>query len=258
MSYVELRYLTSAEASSFGGEAVGLIQVGATEQHGPHLPIGTDSVMTAAIVRAAAEQLEEPLLVAPLIEVGRSDHHLSFPGTISVPEGAFQELLAAHAEAFAAAGVVRVALFSAHAGNFAALQAFAGRDDRGALDVRAYADAARFLAVLARAGGEAGLDAPATDSHAGAYETSVMLELLGGDRVRSFDSVEGYTADEPGWLGRLGSEGIERLSANGVIGRPRGANAAAGARILEALATELSGWLIEAFRLTEVRDSTAI
>jgi creatinine amidohydrolase len=149
--------------------------------------------------------------------------------------------------------VVRVALFSAHAGNFAALRTFAERGGHGALEVRAYGDAERLLAVLARAGREAGLDAPGTDSHAGAYETSLVLSLLGEDRVREFDSIEGYTAGEPGWLERLAAEGVEQLSPNGVIGRPRGANAAAGSRILEALSAELAGWLIEVFGLTEVR-----
>jgi creatinine amidohydrolase len=252
MSYVDLRYLTSAEVEALAPGAVGVVQVGALEQHGPHLPLGTDGFMTEALVHACAERVDEPLLVAPLIQAGRSDHHRAFAGTISVPEPAFQGLIEAHCAAFAAAGVRRIALLSAHAGNFAPLRLFAERHAGGPAEVRVYHDFERFLSVMASAAREAGLEAPATDSHAGAYETSVVLSLLGDEHVRDFAGVEGYTAGEPGWLERLRSEGIERLSANGVIGRPAGASAAAGARILEALAVELTGWLTETFGLTEV------
>jgi creatinine amidohydrolase len=252
MSYVDLRYLTSPEVWALGPDAVGVVQVGALEQHGPHLPLGTDSFMTEALVRMAAERVEEPVLVAPMIHAGRSDHHLAFRGTISVPGDAFERVLEAYSAGFAAAGVRRVALISAHAGNFGALQGFVEAQGASPVHVRAYNDFERFLSVMAQAAREAGLEAPETDSHAGAYETSVILSLLGHDHVRDFADVGGYTAAEPGWLKRLGREGIENLSANGVIGRPAGANAAAGARILDALAGELAGWLIETFRLTEV------
>jgi creatinine amidohydrolase/Fe(II)-dependent formamide hydrolase-like protein len=248
MSHVDLRHVTSAEVARFGPAAVGVLQVGATEQHGPHLPIGTDAFITEALVRTAAERVQEPVLVAPLINVGRSDHHLSFTGTISVPADVFDGLLEAHHRAFAAAGVSRVALVSAHAGNFAALRAFA---DRHGPDVQAYDDLGRFLAVMGEAAREVGLHPPQTDSHAGAYETSIILSLLGPAHVREFADVEGYTAAEPGWLERIGREGIAALSPSGVIGRPAGASAPAGLRILDALAAELAGWLTQTFRLTE-------
>ena len=70
-----------AEALSRGIDTV-ILPVGSTEQHGAHLPLSTDSLHTVAVLERVAESL--PALVAPLIPVGRADHHMAFPGTITV------------------------------------------------------------------------------------------------------------------------------------------------------------------------------
>src|SRR6476619_1555137 len=80
----KLAELTSpeiAEALSRGIDVV-IMPVGSTEQHGAHLPLSTDSLHTVAVLERVAESL--PARLAPLIPVGRADHHLAFPGTISV------------------------------------------------------------------------------------------------------------------------------------------------------------------------------
>jgi creatinine amidohydrolase len=247
VTYVDLRGLTSSQAAALDAGAIGIVPVGACEQHGPHLPLGTDSLITEALVRDVAGRVAAPLVVAPLIAVGLSDHHAAFAGTVTLARETLFALVDAHVAAFARMGVRRVALLSAHGGNFAALAEAAGAAGSG-VEVHAYADFARFLAVMADAGRAAGLDAPATDSHAGAYETSMVLALAGADAVGDFADVEGYTAAEDGWLERL-SDGVEQLSPTGVIGRPAGATAAVGVRVLDALAGEIADWLGRTFAL---------
>ena len=91
-----------------------------------------------------------------------------------------------------------------------------------------------------------GLEAPETDVHAGALETSVGLALFGG-LVGDHDGVEGYTAAEPGWMERIWADGIAALSSTGVLGDPSGATAATGQAIFDALADELAGWIAREF-----------
>jgi creatinine amidohydrolase len=248
VTYVDLRGLTSPQAAALDARAIGIVPVGACEQHGPHLPLGTDSLITEALVRDVAGRVAAPLVVAPLIAVGLSDHHAAFAGTVTLARETLFALVEAHVAAFARMGVRRVALLSAHGGNFAALGEAAGAAVESGVEVHAYADFARFLAVMAGAGRAAGLDAPATDSHAGAYETSMVLALAGAEAVGDFADVEGYTAAEDGWLERL-SDGVQQLSPTGVIGRPAGATAAVGARVLDAVAGEMADWLGRTFAL---------
>jgi creatinine amidohydrolase len=256
VTFVDLRRLTSPQAAALDARAIGIVQVGACEQHGPHLPLGTDSLVTEALVRDVAERVAEPAVVAPLIAVGLSDHHAAFAGTVTLARDTLFALVEAHVAAFARMGVRRVALVSAHGGNFAALAEAAGAAAGHGAEVHAYADFERFLAVMAGAGRAAGLSAPETDSHAGAYETSMVLALAGAGAVGDFAEVEGYTAAEDGWLERL-SGGVQALSPTGVIGRPAGATAAVGVRVLDALAGEIADWLGRTFGLEPVTSAAA-
>ena len=249
MTFVELGALTSPEAAELAGDAVGIVQVGAVEQHGPHLPLRTDCLITEAVVRGVADRVAEPLVVAPLIAAGLSDHHARFPGTVTLPREVLGGVVEAHIAAFARMGMRRVALLSAHGGNFRALDDIASASLISGVEVHAYGDFERFLRVMAQAGREAGLDPPETDSHAGAFETSMVLALAGPEAVGEIESVEGYTAAEPGWLGRMTRDGVDALSGTGVLGRPAGATAAAGAREIDALCDEIAGWLTATFRL---------
>jgi creatinine amidohydrolase len=256
VTFVDLRRLTSPQAAALEAGAIGVVQVGACEQHGPHLPLGTDSLITEALVRDVAGRVAEPVVVAPLIAVGVSDHHAAFAGTVTLARDTFLALVDAHVAAFARMGVRRVALVSAHGGNFAALAEAAEAVVGDGVDVHAYAEFERFLAVMADAGRAAGLSAPVTDSHAGAYETSMVLSLAGADAVGDFADVEGYTDAEDGWLERL-ADGVQALSPTGVIGRPAGATAAVGGHVLDALAGEIAAWLGRTFGLEPAAMSAA-
>jgi creatinine amidohydrolase len=245
MPGVELETLTSPQAARLAadGRVVGLIGLGAVEQHGPHLPLGTDAIIARHLAGEVAARLNETVLVAPVLPGGLSWHHLGFPGTADLPAEALLGYVRAYLKTMDALGVRDVALFSAHGGNFAAIAdlaaEYAGHDRQRVI---AYADLWRYVEVMVAAAASAGLRVPATDVHAGGLETSQML-FLRGDAITVPPGLEGYVAAEPGWLERMTAEGIHVLSPNGVLGRPAGATAEAGAAICAALADEISGWM---------------
>jgi creatinine amidohydrolase len=247
-----MQTLTWPEAAEFAGTpVVGLIPTGAMEQHGPHLPLITDTIIARHLAKEVAERINEPVVVAPVVAVGLSSHHTGFPGTATLTDEVFAGQLRGMIEAFARMDVTNVALFSAHGGNFACLGRVAEDAEsapaREGMRVRAYADFLAYLEVMfAGARDHFAEPLPESDVHAGGMETSQLLHLA-PDLVRPFSNVQGYTAADPGWLERLFSDGTRALSETGVLGRPPGASAEAGRAICDALAGELATWMSREF-----------
>jgi creatinine amidohydrolase len=243
----ELERLTSVEVAEIASQptTVGLLPLGSIEQHGPHLPLATDLYLAQHLARRVGERSAFPVLIAPGIPGGRSDHHLQFRGTISLPAPTFAAMVRIQVEALCALGVHKVALISGHGGNFedaAHLATSLGHSNHPALRVRAYSDFERFVRVMSEAAVEAGLHPAPTDVHAGVIETSMALYLF-PDLVRPFDTVTGYVVPEDGWLQSMHAKGVRSLSPTGVLGDPRGANHRAGERIINALVLELASWI---------------
>ncbi|TWG08158.1 mycofactocin biosynthesis peptidyl-dipeptidase MftE [Saccharopolyspora dendranthemae] len=193
------------------------VPVGATEQHGPHLPCTVDTDIAIALCERLAEQRD--VVVAPAVAYGSSGEHAAFPGTLSLGQRATELLLVElgrSADAFA--GVV---LVSCHGGN-------AGPVRRA---VRLLRDEGRKVLAWSPSG-------PADDSHAGRTETSAMLALR-PHAVRLERAEAGNTEPLPALLDRLRAGGTAAVSDNGVLGDPRGASGAEGRRILKAWAESL-------------------
>jgi creatinine amidohydrolase len=223
---------------------IGLVPLGAIEAHGPHLPLETDSLLAMHLAQAAAERVDDPVVIAPVISVGLSDRHLAFPGTITVPPEVLRAQVEAALDAFASRGVERLALISGHGGNYALMRELAlARDGADGTKVRAFGDFdRRQLEPGLRAAQELGVTVPACEVHGGALETSLALHLF-GDRVGDYRGVHGYTAAEPGWQRVLGEEGSHVLSPIGIVGDPDQASTELGARELEYIVDGLSEWL---------------
>jgi creatinine amidohydrolase len=194
--------------------------------------------------------------VAPALAGGLSEHHVDFPGTVTLSEDVFGGVIEAYVQAMERIGIGRVAIISGHGGNFTFTGRFAAeRSQAGATEVIAYADLQRFIDVMIDAGRGCGLEVSEADAHAGVLETSVALALFEPHLVRDFTDVTGYTAAEPGWLERLFEGGVRPLSETGVLGDPRGATALAGVAIVQALVEELVQWVAGAFDVA-VRPTT--
>ena len=163
--------LTREEIGALAAEALLVVPVGSTEQHGPHLATGTDALLATAIAERAAEAATAPetILLAPTLAYGASDHHLPFGGTLSLRVSTFQLVLRDLLASAAEAGVRRVFVLNGHGGNAAACAI-------------AVAEAAREHGLQAATALASDLvDASAIEGpvrgHAGSFETSLLLAL---------------------------------------------------------------------------------
>ena len=202
-------------------DAVLAVPLGSTEQHGPHLPLATDTVIAEALAARLAAAVPD-VVVAPALPFGSSGEHAGFAGTLSIGQAGLELVvveLVRSADSFA--GTV---LISAHGGNAEPLSR-----------------AATLLAgegrpVLAWSPNVASW--PDADAHAGRVETSLMLALASGDVV--MDAAEPGNPHPVGELAdALRAGGVRAVSANGVLGDPSGASAEEGARLLERMTADL-------------------
>lgn len=206
------------EVEALGSDAVLAVPLGATEQHGPHLPLSTDADIAAALAAGLAARRPE-VVVAPPIAYGSSGEHAAFPGTISIGAEA-TELLLVELCRSAAASFERVLLVSTHGGNAEPVRRAVARLREEGREVRAWGP---------RWGG---------DAHAGETETSLML-ALDPSRVGAERAEPGNVTPVEELLAELVEAGVREVSANGVLGDPRGASAARGRELLEAALAEL-------------------
>jgi creatinine amidohydrolase len=232
--------MTSAEIAGLGDPTIVILPVAATEQHGPHLPTGTDSFILAGILGALAQKREAAQAVAlPLQPIGWSSEHSDLPGTLSLDA----ELLAAGwvalGAAAAAAGLKRLLILNSHGGNPPpiALVAMRLRAQHGLLVVQTHWETLAEPAALAPAG------APARDWHAGWIETSVMLhlrpDLVALEKAARHEMrfPEGLPPDGAAPWAWMTTD----LSPSGVIGDPLLASAALGSQLVERAAAGLAG-----------------
>lgn len=204
-----------------GDRRVLLVPLGSTEQHGPHLPLSTDTVIATRLAQHAWRQFPRTGL-APAIPYGASGEHAGFPGTLSIGTAALQHLLIEFVR-HAAADWEHVLVVNGHGGNAEALA--------GAAALARYEG--RSLVVHHAASG-----GPRADPHAGFRETSVMLHLA-PDAVRLDRAETGNTADLADLLPRIATGGVRAVSANGVLGNPDGADAQAGREIFQEMGSRL-------------------
>jgi creatinine amidohydrolase len=118
--------LTAAELRDKArADAIVLLPVASIEQHGPHLPVGVDSILCEGICRRAAEAMaaEIPVLVAPTLWCGMAEHHMAFGGTFSFDLSTYRSVLIALTSSIERHGFKRLIIVNGHGGNIAALAA---------------------------------------------------------------------------------------------------------------------------------------
>ena len=210
---------TWPEAGTFrSGRRVLLVPVGATEQHGPHLPLTTDTDIAVAVAEAAAGR-DPDLVVSPALAYGSSGEHEDFPGTISIGQQATEAVLVELGRS-TARSFAHTVLVCTHGGNAGPLS--------------------RALDRLGAEGHPAAGWSPAWggDLHAGRTETSLMLAIA-PDRVRPGPFEPGARGALAALLPLLRTRGVRAVSPNGVLGDPCGADPTEGAWLLEDAAADL-------------------
>jgi creatinine amidohydrolase len=202
-----------------------LVPVGSVEQHGPHLPLDTDTRIACAVADAAAARLGPDVLVAPAIGIGASGEHEMFPGTVSIGTEGLRTVLV---ELGRSAGrwVRRTVFVNGHGGNLDAVGAAVELLRAEGREVRSYSCAPpRALC-------------PAPDAHAGRTETSIMMAVA-PEVVRLDLAQAGNTAPLQSLLPAMRAGSVRAVTSNGVLGDPAGATAAEGEALLAAMVDAL-------------------
>lgn len=190
-----------------------LVPVGALEQHGPHLPLDTDTVVAVAVAEALAERLPGSW-VAPAIGYGASGEHQHFAGTSSIGNVVLRSTVIELVRSMRT-WARRVVLVNGHGGNVRALESAVAQLSYEGHDVT-------WVPCAVRGG----------DLHAGRTETSLMLHLRPAS-VRLELAVRGETRPLREILPALMEGGVAAVSGTGVLGDPAGADAGEGAALLE-------------------------
>jgi mycofactocin precursor peptide peptidase len=205
-----------------------IVPVGSCEQHGPHLPLDTDTRIAVALAEATASRFASPgaVMVAPPLSITASGEHAGFPGTLSIGTEVMEAVLVELVRsADWAAGVVFV---NGHGGNAEPMRRAATRSG---------ADGRRVLAWWPRIEG--------ADAHAGHTETSLMLAIA--PQLVDLDLAEaGRREPLIDLITDLREHGVMGVSPNGVLGDPTAATADHGhelmSRLVEDLVTRIDAW----------------
>lgn len=221
----EMTWPEVAQAIAAGRTTV-VVAVGAIEQHGPHLPLLVDAARGDRLAVEVALRLGDAL-VAPTIRVGCSEHHMGFPGTLSLRRETLEAICLDYTVSLARHGFTRICFVPSHGGNFGPLGDML-EDLRAAVApdcrVDAYTDLLGFMKFWqAGVGGHEPDLVARVGGHADIAETAEML-CIRPDLVRSERAEEGYVSPfDQELMDRIFGEGFRSVTPNGILGDARGA-----------------------------------
>jgi creatinine amidohydrolase len=239
------RLSAAALRSLASSDAIVLLPVASTEQHGPHLATGVDDFLCSEICRRAAARIaqKQPVVVAPTVWFGLADHHVGFGGTFSISFATYHAVLRDLCRSILQAGFRRIVLVNGHGGNIQALAVLTGELTRelGA----PIATSTYFMEGAAEAAGI--LEDQKGVMHACEGETSMMMAAYPDlvDRTR-LNEAHGAAFDIAGSLvpSLKRFRSFTELTPSGVAGDARKASAQKGEALLEAHSAGLAQRLL--------------
>jgi creatinine amidohydrolase len=212
------------EAALASGKNTALIMAGSVEQHGPHLPTGTDAMLGYERGVRLAEALGDAL-VAPVIRPGLSEHHMSFPGSFTLQPETFKALLLDYCQSLQRHGFENLVLIPTHGGNYGAMEEMLPKLQEALPDCH--------IILMTREDSQKAhrsiqprlkVDSLKAGVHAGEVETAMMLAHR-PDLVAMEHAPQGWIGEfDPLASQVLNERGIQALSPNGVLGDARGAS----------------------------------
>jgi creatinine amidohydrolase len=212
---------------------VALLPIGSFEQHGPHLPLTTDTVVAATLAREIAAAY--PVRRLPPITISCSHEHAAWPGTVSISATTLAAIVRDVAASVHRAGVTSLVLVNGHGGNYV-LGNLVQEASLGALRMALFPgeldwDAARDTAGLATSA--------LSDMHAGELETSILLHSHPHLVTPRFEQSDWLADDRRHLLSR----GLQAYTESGVVGRPSLASARKGQDLLASLVQSFAAYL---------------
>ncbi|WP_129305635.1 creatininase family protein [Streptomyces sp. L2] len=204
---------------------VAVLPVGSFEQHGPHLPLATDTLVACAVAREIAAAY--PVHLLPPVTVSCSHEHAGWPGTVSISAVTLHAVVRDIADSLRRSGVGALVVVNGHGGNYVlgnVVQEASARGERMAL----FPAAEDWETARERAGVRTSL---LTDMHAGEIETSILLHAHPEFVRPGYESAD-FTADD---RRHLLTVGMSAYTGSGVIGRPSLGSAEKGKELLASL-----------------------
>jgi creatinine amidohydrolase len=256
------RDFAQCQAQGLLAQTIAVLPVGATEQHGPHLPLRVDSALVDGVVAAALPHLglSVPALFLPTQAVGLSPEHAAFPGTLTLKAETIIRLWTDIGESVAATGVKKLVLLNAHGGHVGVMDIVA-RDLRARLGMLVYSVNWYGLPLVGAQGEEVNALFSAHEHrfgiHAGDIETSMMLALVphlvdmtqahnfastSEDRAAQFPILGNGKSAKLGWQ-------MQDYNAAGAVGNAAAATAEKGHAVLDAAGRALAALLAEVHQL---------
>jgi len=254
MAETRLGLLSWCEVDELDRErTVAILPIAAVEQHGPHLPLDTDTFLCSRVVEAAAAQAQAagPVLVAPTQAYGSSAHHMGFAGTLTLTATTFLASLRELGGSLVAHGFRRLLLVNGHGGNSALAREAV---QQLVVDARVLAAAVDYWALARETAADVRDSPPGGMAHACEFETSLMLylrpESVRNELIRTEIPEPRFAAERLDlvWPGPVAAGWqTHELSSSGVLGAPDLATGEKGQRLFEACVEALSR-LIEELR----------
>lgn len=240
MSWAQIR------AAIDSGQRTVVAAAGSIEQHGPHLPILTDTLLGTFLADAVSERLPG-VLRGPTIPFGVSSHHMKFAGTITLDEACFKEVVRQYVGSLAAHGFEAVFVISSHGGNFGPLGQLEQETGGsiGGARFHAYSDLMAFVGVLNGVAESAGISPAQAGAHAGEAETSLVLAAR-EELVEMNYAIEGYVGEfGDAEVTQLFRDGMTALTDSGILGDARPADRQRGFAYRDTMADFLASWIRE-------------
>ena len=202
---------------------IAIIPVGSIEQHGPHLPISTDSDIVTEIAFRLSEKINGLLL--PTISYGISNEHFPF-FNLSVKKSTLSKILEDVCESLIKNGISRILIINGHYGNLDSLRSFEKKNSRRKIKIFSY------WKYMSR-----------EFDHAGNVETSMMLAISKNVNMKKakkgFDT-EGMSKQEISRINKLAQKSFPKVTGNGVWGDPTKSSAKIGREIIKEVVDNLA------------------
>ena len=202
---------------------IAIIPVGSIEQHGPHLPISTDSDIVTEIAFRLSEKINGLLL--PTISYGISDEHFPF-FNLSVKKSTLSKILEDICESLIKNGISKILIINGHYGNLDSLKSFERKKNRRKIKIFSY------WKHMSR-----------EFDHAGNVETSIMLAIsknVNMKKAKKGFQTEGMSKQEISKINRLAQKSFPKVTGNGVWGDPTKSSAKLGREIIKEVVDNLA------------------